>query len=267
MIILINNILKGVEMSFAIMRIEKRKDLGAVRRCADHHLRAVETLNADPAREIRVLCGSSESSDVTALIASSTKLLMKRKDAIRAIDVFCGASPDFFALGGSIREFEALAVEWASETFGADNIVLAVTHEDETTPHVQMLITPITPQGRLSASHWLDGPKKLNALQTSFAETMKPLGLTRGIEGSKAKHTRIKKWYGELEPKINLAENLLKEADEIQAKITVGKAENEAYAAKLLEAKNVLSQRNKDLNLRQNMIDTNEKKLREVAAE
>lgn len=200
-------------MAYAIMRIEKRKDIGAVRRCADHHLRAVDTPNADPLGSIRVLAGSDDSRDVTALIRDSTRPLMRRRDAIRCLDVFCGASPEFFASGGSTREFEAIAVKWASETFGADNIVLAVTHEDELTPHVQMLVTPITPKGKLAASHWLDGPKKLEALQDSFAEAMQQLGLERGIKGSRARHEDVKRWYSQLKPMMQSAELRIAEAE------------------------------------------------------
>lgn len=252
--------------NFAILRIEKIKDFDSVKKAADHLLRAVDTPNSDPLRSISVLTGSSNSREVSTKIKSTVKPLIKRKDAIVCLDVLCAASPEFFESGGSIREFEAIAVQWAGEIFGKENIQLAVTHEDEKTPHVQMLITPII-NGKLSASHWLDGPVKLAAMQTDFAEKMKHLGLVRGVEKSKAKHQKIKRWYGQLEPKIEAAEILLKEADEIQAKISAGKAENDALAAKLFEIKNVLSQRNKDLNLRQNDIDYTVKTLREVAAE
>lgn len=199
-------------MAYAIMRIEKRTDLGAVRRCADHHLRAVDTPNADPKRGIRVLAGSAEAREVTALIRDTTGPLMKRKDGVRCMDVFCGASPEFFANGGSLVEFEKNAMAWASVTFGADNVALAVTHEDELTPHVQMLITPITQQGTLAASHWLDGPKRLEALQDSFAGAMAPLGLERGTRGSKAKHEDVKHWYSELLPRMKSAESRIEMA-------------------------------------------------------
>lgn len=198
--------------SYAIMRIEKRTDIGAVRRCADHHLRAADTPNADPNGTITVLAGSSDARDVTALIRDSTKPLMRRKDAIRCMDVFCGASPQFFENGGSIRQFEAIALKWAANTFGADNIALAVTHQDELTPHVQLLVIPIAPDGRLAASHWLDGPKKLEALQDDFAVAMAPLGLERGIKGSKARHEDVKRWYADLLPKMHSAEARIEEA-------------------------------------------------------
>lgn len=226
--------------NFCIMRIEKRRDMGSVRRCAEHHLRTVPTPNADPTRSIKVLVGSSDSNDVTATINDVAKSLMKRKDAIRAMDVFCGASPDFFAQGGSVHEFETLAVRWAAETFGADNIVLAVAHSDELTFHVHLLVTPVTPKGNLSASHWLDGPKKLRHLQDTFAEVMKPLGLERGVEGSKAKHQDVKTWYGALEPAMKKAEKIIEHADQVQVRMRDEKAKNLAEATKLTQAREAL---------------------------
>lgn len=146
---------------YAIMRIEKRKDLSAIRRCAAHHLRTVHTPNANPERGIKVLAGPTTDAEVVEIFKRAVGPLKRRKDATLCLDVFIGASPSFFASGGSLEAFEANAMAWAVRTFGADNIVCAVTHDDESTPHVQLLLAPITKQGRLSASHWIDGPKRL----------------------------------------------------------------------------------------------------------
>lgn len=198
---------------FAIMRIEKRKDIGAVRRCAAHHLRTVETPNADPDRGIKVLAGPATHGEVVDVFKSAVEPLKRRRDATLALDVFVGASPDFFASGGSVARFEANAMQWAKRTFGADNVICAVAHHDESTPHVQLLVAPITPEGRLSASHWIDGPKKLSALQDSFADAMKPLGLARGIKGRKATHQKIRRWYSELVPRIKAAQAQIAHAE------------------------------------------------------
>lgn len=261
-------------MSFAIMRVEKRKDIGSVRRCAEHHLRTVDTPNADPSRGIRVLAGSTDSNDVIRLINDVTKPLMRRKDAVRAIDVFCGTSPDFFANGGSIEEFEKVAMQWASDTFGAENLALVVTHEDETTPHVQMLVTPITPKGKLSASYWLDGPKMLAAMQDSFAEAMQPLGLERGVKGSKAKHEDIKRFYGELQPKMQAATVLIEQADVLRDEIALKTHQNSLQAIKneesrirLLESQERLKSRSERLDERVAALEVRESLVEKMLAE
>lgn len=260
----------GDEVAYAIMRIEKRRDLASVRRCADHHLRAVDTPNADPMRGIRVLAGSADARDVTALIRDTTGPLMKRKDGIRAMDVFCGASPEFFEAGGSVQQFEAIALSWASSTFGADNIQLAVTHEDELTPHVQMLVTPITPQGKLAASYWLDGPKKLEALQDTFAAAMAPLGLERGVKGSKARHEDVRRWYAELLPQMRTAEARIEEAQKTIENAKLADADlvaaRSAIAADQAEVKKLKAQIDRVELYQQNQAKKNSEKAAKVAA-
>lgn len=200
---------------YAIMRIEKRKDIGAIRRCAAHHLRTVETPNADPSRGIRIMAGPTTHQEVVEIFKGAVEPLKRRRDATMCLDVFVGASPEFFASGGSVARFEANALNWARSTFGADNVVLCVAHHDESTPHVQLLVAPIAPTGRLSASHWVDGPKRLSALQDSLADAMKPLGLLRGVKGSKAKHQRISRWYAELVPRIKAAQVQIAQAERV----------------------------------------------------
>lgn len=257
-------------MAYAIMRIEKRRDLASVRRCADHHLRAADTPNADPLGSIRVLAGSAEAREVTALIRDTTGPLMKRKDGVRCMDVFCGASPEFFANGGSVAEFEKNAMAWASATFGADNVVLAVTHEDELTPHVQMLVTPITPKGTLAASYWLDGPKKLESLQDSFAAAMAPLGLERGIRGSKARHEDVKRWYAELLPRMKSAESRIEEAQKTIDAATLADADlvlaRASIAADLVEVKKLKEQMARVELYQQNQAKKNAEKAAKIAS-
>ncbi len=186
------------------------------------------------------------------------------------MDVFCGASPEFFQAGGSVAEFEAKALQWAAETFGADNVALAVTHEDELTPHVTLLILPITPKGKLAASHWLDGPKKLEALQDSFAMAMAPLGLERGIRGSKAKHEDVRRWYSELMPKMIRAEARIEEA---QKKIDEAKVADDdlvaartAIAADQAEVKKLKAQIDRVEFYQQNQAKKNDDKAAKTAA-
>lgn len=228
--------------NFAIMRIEKRKDIASVRRTAEHHLRTVPTPNADPSGTIKILAGFGTPNDITTIVGGVAKNLAKRKDAIKALDLFFGASPEFFKQGGSIRDFEATALKWAGDTFGEDNIVLAVTHEDETTPHVHIILTPVTPKGTLSASHWLDGPAKLRKLQNTFADAMKPLGLERGVEGSKAKHEDIKTYYGKLEPAMRKAEKIIAKADQVEQQQAMREARIAVEATKLDEARTSLTE-------------------------
>lgn len=71
--------------------------------------------------------------------------------------------------------------------YGAENVVNATVHMDETTPHMHLGVVPITDE-RLSAKN-LFTRKELIALQTDFArEVGQPYGLERGKEGSERTH-------------------------------------------------------------------------------
>ena len=56
-------------------------------------------------------------------------------------------------------------------------------------------MVPIDPKVKLNCRHYLGGREKMRDLQTSFAQKVEHLGLERGIEGSKAKHQDIKRFY------------------------------------------------------------------------
>ena len=55
-------------------------------------------------------------------------------------------------------------------------------HYDEQTPHIHVLVVPITPDNRLSARDVFT-PKTLDQLHTDFAEYLKPLGISRAVRG------------------------------------------------------------------------------------
>ena len=57
------------------------------------------------------------------------------------------------------------------------------------------MVVPLTADGRLSAKDMFN-PKTLRVLQTEYAEAMKPFGMERGVEHSRAKHEDIRHAYG-----------------------------------------------------------------------
>ncbi|WP_259640908.1 plasmid recombination protein [Pseudomonas marginalis] len=57
-------------------------------------------------------------------------------------------------------------------------------------------VTPLTRDGRLSARDFLGGPAKLRKMQTDFHHWCgKPFGLSRGVEGAKARHQKVPRYY------------------------------------------------------------------------
>ena len=119
---------------------------------------------------------------------------------------------------------------------GENNVVSIAVHFDELTPHMHLLAVPIivkevgvrdrsviigsdengkriygirqfkTPESvELSSRHFIGSREKLSQLQTDFyQEVGKKFGLARGVEGSKAEHQKIKKFYGALNAPLDL---------------------------------------------------------------
>lgn len=185
-------------MAFAILRFAKLKTLTEVAASGSHTMRTRATPNADPARTAsnKILTGTSDpASDVQALLGDGPQ----RKNGVLAIEVLATTSPEWW--GTATRDAKNAWVkstrEWLAETFGQANLAHVQLHLDETTPHITGLVVPRDPDtGRLNAARWLDGSAKLAALQTGYAKVVQPLGLVRGLEGSDAKHTTIKQFYG-----------------------------------------------------------------------
>ena len=85
------------------------------------------------------------------------------------------------------REFFRDCAEFFSDKYGEENMISAVVHMDETTPHMHLNFIPIN-QERLSSKSLFDR-QKLAQLQTELHESIgKKWGLQRGTEGSQAKH-------------------------------------------------------------------------------
>ena len=112
-----------------------------------------------------------------------------RKDAVLMCSFVVGSDRAFFK-NLSAREqqhFFMDCVRFFAERYGEDNIISAVVHMDETTPHLHLNLIPIADE-RLSAKT-LFGRKELQRLQTDFhAVVGKKWNLQRGKEGSQAKH-------------------------------------------------------------------------------
>ena len=108
---------------------------------------------------------------------------------------------------GKLDKWIDANMKWLKDTFGSENLVSCVLHLDEKTPHLHATIVPIVTTERLRKKR--EGEKKyetksgarlsaddvmrrtkLHEYQNSYAKTMKPFGLQRGIVGSTAKHRR-----------------------------------------------------------------------------
>lgn len=93
-----------------------------------------------------------------------------RKDSTRFVDTLITASPDFFY--GKKREDIAAyfrrAAEFLCRRVGKQNVISAVVHMDEKTPHLHLTFVPLTEDNRLSAKEILGNRVSLSKWQDDF---------------------------------------------------------------------------------------------------
>ena len=112
-----------------------------------------------------------------------------RKDAVLMCSFVVGSDREFFSRlsSGEQQQFFVDCTRFFTERYGEDNIISAVVHMDETTPHIHLNLIPIA-DGRLCAKQLFDR-KELQNLQSDFHSVVgKKWNLQRGKEGSQAKH-------------------------------------------------------------------------------
>ncbi|RZK37677.1 MAG: hypothetical protein EOO61_08695, partial [Hymenobacter sp.] len=180
-------------MAYAILRVAKLKTMGNVGGQASHVERLRETPNADAEKlklNQRLVGTDSPVHDVQERLAAAG--IEPRKGAVLAIDVFITASPEHFTTNHpndpNWQAFQAKAMQFLSQEYGPDNVVHAIAHHDETSPHLHAIITPIKTktvkvgrkvkteriENRLCCRDWLGGDRTtLSKLQTRFADQVK----------------------------------------------------------------------------------------------
>ena len=250
------------------MRAKKLANMGSVAASMQHCYRERDTHNADQER----------TPDNQHLVAKSTDEAMgklrdllpekRRKDAVLAVEYVMTATPEWFTKATPEQEkaFFQQSLQLLADKYGADRIVTASIHRDETTPHLSAFVVPLTQDKRLSAKEFIGSRDKMRADQTTYAACVANLGLERGIEGSKATHQTIQQHYAavqrgvtpkatlspkSLEPRVlekaGWAEKLLGKGDLVEDPQMIAerltKAVNEGFAGTIATASTALQER------------------------
>lgn len=201
---------------FAILRTEKVKDLAELGGRGRHNSRADEkgtehATNPNPrfGGGARLLAGEEN-----AVAAWRRKLDERgidpkklRKDSVKAVEMVLTASGDWFdtATDKERVAWVRQSLSFAKKKLGEENILSAQLHDDEETPHLQILAVPLVfkeraKRGRarkgregakraaqpaawgLSAKDFIGGSKhEHEKLQTDYWQSVADLGLKRGI--------------------------------------------------------------------------------------
>lgn len=196
--------------NFAILRVQKLKSAIAVRRSFKHAFREQDTPNADPERTPDNTHLGPQNVD-QAMDAFRSRLPEKhRVDAVLAIEYLVTATPEAMQAKGRDGQnaYFLDALKWLQARHGRENVVYAGVHRDETSPHMYAYVVPRVGD-RLNCRQFLGGAKALSEMQTDFAEHVGAKhDLERGLEGSRARHTTLKQYYGRVHGKTPPTANI-----------------------------------------------------------
>ena len=272
-------------MAYAIARLKKLK-FGNLAGSASHTSRERETPNADLSVEnIRFIGSNDPESRLEDLVMAKINEVEQhrkiRTDGVYCVEMLLSASPSYFRAScptlAGYYEQNKLDVwlkathQWLSEEYGS-RIVRAELHLDEVTPHVHAYFVPVDDDGQLRCKHFFGGRQKIQAFQDSYYETMRLIGLERGLKGSQAKHEDIKDFYRIVETgqnlevsELNLEQIKAKAADRDRAARQL--QQMEATARELAQANELLQQRLAQLEKEKKELAKQTQQLRDLALE
>jgi len=190
-------------MPYAIIRFQKCKAGGVTARYA-HDERKKESYKSNPDIDASrkpdnyhlVLPKQTYRREVQRMIKAAG--CKTRKDSTVMVETLITASPEFLHSlePTEQREFFTRALSFIESKVGRENIISAVVHMDERTPHMHLSFCPITLDKRLSAKTILGNPAKLSRWQTDYHAAMSERWpeLERGISSQITKRKHIPIW-------------------------------------------------------------------------
>ena len=259
-------------MGYAVSHLEKAK--GTDSRMSAHIERTVHPKNADRTRTHlnRELVQFPEGvRNRTQAIAHRIETAgIRRKvsaNQVKAIRILLtGSNKDMKQMEaeGRIEDWCNDSLKWIRETYGEQNLVSAVLHMDEKTPHIHATVIPIvTGERRKAGQEEQNGKKKyrkknpqdvrlcaddvmarhrLKHYQDTYAQAMNKYGLQRGVDGSLARHISTMQYYKQLveqqdslqeniENLLGLEEEAMKKLKQVKGEINVQKMKGAAVNA------------------------------------
>ena len=213
-------------MGYAVLHMEKTSGTDAA--MSAHIERTIKPKNADESRthlnrELITFPNGVENRTQAIQHRLDTAGLTRKigNNQVRAIRVLLtGTHEDMERITneGRLDGWCSDNLKYLADTFGRENIVSAVLHMDEQTPHIHATLVPIvkgerkrkkkeqvkrryrkkpTDAARLCADEIMTRAK-LKSYQDTYAQTMSIYGLQRGIDGSEARHISTRQYYRDL---------------------------------------------------------------------
>ena len=214
-------------MGYAVLHMEKTSGTDAA--MSAHIERTIKPKNADESRThlnrelIKFPDGVENRTQAIQHRLDTAGLTRKiGNNQVRAIRILLtGTHEDMERITneGRLDEWCNDNLKYLADTFGKENIVSAVLHMDEQTPHIHATLVPIvkgerkrrkkeeqvkkryrkkpTDIARLCTDDIMTRTK-LKSYQDTYAQSMSGYGLQRGIDGSEARHITTRQYYRDL---------------------------------------------------------------------
>ena len=191
-------------MAYAILRFAKRKG-GAAKAIAAHNERTKEAYASNPdidkSRTVQnyhlIAPRWSYGQEIRHRISMAGCRV--RKDSVKFVDTLVTVSPEFARVHeAEMPEYFNRAFGFLKERIGEENIISAVVHMDEKTPHLHLCFVPLTKDKRLSAKEILGNKKAMIQWQDDFYACMAERWpeLERGAPAVETKRRHLTpQWY------------------------------------------------------------------------
>ena len=191
-------------MAYAILRFAKRKG-GAAKAIAAHNERTKEVYASNPdidkSRTVQnyhlIAPRWSYGQEIRHRIRMAGCRV--RKDSVKFVDTLVTVSHEFARVHeAEMPEYFTRAFDFLKERVGEENIISAVVHMDEKTPHLHLCFVPLTKDNRLSAKEILGNKKAMIQWQDDFYACMSERWpeLERGAPAVETKRKHLTpQWY------------------------------------------------------------------------
>ena len=225
-------------MAYAILRFAKHKG-GASKALSAHHERTKDSYASNP--DIDLSRTAQNFHLVTPRWSYEQEIKHRiqtagcrvRRDGVKCVDTLVTVSPEFAkAHEAEMPEYFRRAFDFLKERVGEENIISAVVHMDETTPHLHLCFVPLTKDKRLSAKDILGNKKSMIRWQDDFYACMAERWpeLERGTPAVETKRRHLTpQWYKKvtaMDAKLEQLEATLNNINVLNA----GKKRGEAVA-------------------------------------
>ena len=222
---------------YAILRFQKCKAGGVA--CRDrHNERKKVEYKSNPNIDLNRSKGNYHLIDPQGRYKDAyTRMISKAGCKVRSnstvlVETLITASPELLnrMTPKEQRQFFERAAAFLYERIGKENVISAVVHMDEKTPHMHLCFCPITKDGRLSAKDILGNKQALSKWQDDFFVWMVQAypALSRGIPSYVTHRKHIPPYQFRMAKDLSKSYGRLKEALQTVTVFNAGKKREQA---------------------------------------